>query len=99
MHLSVPYLNNIDDGIDKESYSLRYSVIDDATQLIAKAGPGCFLSKVDINSAFHLMHTSEQAGLGLSRIGSFSEFTGGAPTTLINSSRLGCTQLPSSSMN
>ena len=67
MHLSVPHLNNIDDGIDKESYSLHYSVIDNATQLIAMAGPGCFLSKVDINSAFHLIRTSEQAGLGASQ--------------------------------
>ena len=42
MHLSAPHLNSINDGIDKESYSLHYSTIDNATRLIAKAGPGCF---------------------------------------------------------
>ena len=28
---------------------IHYSVTDDTSLLIAKAGPGCFLSKVDIN--------------------------------------------------
>ena len=58
MHLSAPHLNSINDGIDKEPYSLRYSTIDDATRLIAKAGPGCFLSKIDIKGAFRLIPVS-----------------------------------------
>ena len=31
MHLSAPHSNSINDGIDKEHYSLHYSTIDDAT--------------------------------------------------------------------
>ena len=58
MHLSAPHLNSINDCIDKEPYSLNYSTIEDATRLIAKAGPGCFLSKIDVNSAFRLIPVS-----------------------------------------
>lgn len=36
MHLSAPHLNTINDGIDKQPYSLHYSTIDNATWLIAK---------------------------------------------------------------
>ena len=55
MHLSAPHSNSNNDGIDKEHYSPHYSTIDNATQLIAKAGPGCFLSKIECI----LHHTSE----------------------------------------
>ena len=58
MHLSGLHLNSINDGIDKEPYLLHFSTIDNATLLIAEAGPGCFLSKINIKGAFRLIPVS-----------------------------------------
>ena len=55
MHLSAPHLHSINDGIDKEDFSLRYSTIDDATRLIAAAGTGAYMCKIDLKSAFRLL--------------------------------------------
>ena len=55
MHLSAPTSTSINDYINKEDYSLRYSTIDEATKLIAAAGKGCFLAKIDLKSAFRLI--------------------------------------------
>ena len=55
MHLSAPGMHSINDGIDKEPYSLHYSTIDDATRLIAAAGKGCYLAKIDLKRAFRLI--------------------------------------------
>ena len=55
MHLSSPRLRSINDGIDKEDYSLSYSTIDDAARLIAAAGPGAYMCKIDLKSAFRLL--------------------------------------------
>ena len=60
MHLSAPQQGSINEGIDKETYSLRYSNIDDATRLIAAVGKGCYLAKVDLKSAFRLLPVAQQ---------------------------------------
>ena len=52
MHLSAPADNSINDGIDKEDFTLRYSTIDDAVKLIHKQGIRARLAKIDIKSAF-----------------------------------------------
>ena len=50
MHLSAPQQGSINEGIDKETYSLCYSNIYDATWLIVAVGKGCYLAKVDLKS-------------------------------------------------
>ena len=73
MHLSAPYMLSINDGINKEDYTLHYSSIDDATRLVAKLGRGCSLAKIDIKSAFRLIPiaTADWELLGLFWRGSY----------------------------
>lgn len=52
MHLSAPTRSSINDGINKEEFTLRYSSIDDAVRLIQLSGPTSKLAKIDIKSAF-----------------------------------------------
>ena len=40
----------INDGINKEDYSLHYSSLDDATHLVAKLGKNYFLAKINLKS-------------------------------------------------
>ena len=57
--LSAPYDNadiiSINDLIDKESCSLTYVTIDNAIELIKKAGKGALMCKLDITDAFKLV--------------------------------------------
>ena len=52
MHLSAPQDNSINDGIHKEDFTLHYSSIDDAVQMVHRLGCGTLLAKTDIKSAF-----------------------------------------------
>ena len=52
MHLSAPREISINDGIDKEDYTLRYSTIDNAVQMVRRLGSNSELAKIDIKSAF-----------------------------------------------
>lgn len=52
MHLSAPADISINDGIDKEDFTLRYRTIDDAVKLVHKYGAGALMAKIDIKSAF-----------------------------------------------
>lgn len=56
-HLSYPKSGNssINYSISKEDYSLQYITIDNAIQGILRLGPGSFLAKTDIESAFRLI--------------------------------------------
>ena len=57
--LSAPYDNeNIPSIIDKDLHSLSYVTVDDAIELIKKAGVGAMLSKLDICDAFKLIPLS-----------------------------------------
>ena len=51
-HLSYPKGSSINDRIDHEHSAVIYSTIDDAIKLIKQLGPGCFMAKTDIKSAF-----------------------------------------------
>ena len=51
MHLSAPPDSSINDGIDKEEFTLRYATIDDAVQMINRLGSNSLLAKIDIKSA------------------------------------------------
>ena len=52
MHLSAPAEISINDGINKDEFTLHYSTIDDAVRMINKLGRNTLLAKVDIKSAF-----------------------------------------------
>ena len=52
MHLSAPPDSSINDGINKEEFTLRYATIDDTVQMINQLGSGSLLAKIDIKSAF-----------------------------------------------
>ena len=52
MHLSAPTDHSINDGIDKEDFTLHYSTIDDAVKMVQHLGSTTELSKIDVKSAF-----------------------------------------------
>ena len=55
MYLSAPPDSSINDGIDKEEFTLRYATIDDAVHMINQLGSGSLLAKIDIKSAFRTL--------------------------------------------
>ena len=55
MHLSAPPDSSINDGIDKEEFTLRYATIDDAVQMINWLSSNSLLAKIDIKSAFRTL--------------------------------------------
>lgn len=54
-HLSYPRGMSVNDGIAHEYSSVSYANIHDAIAFIKQAGPGCFLAKTDIQSAFRII--------------------------------------------
>lgn len=54
-HLSYPEGDSINDYIPKDPYSLQYVRIDDAISILQQLGPGSFMAKTDLKSAFRLM--------------------------------------------
>ena len=67
MHLSAPRDHSINDGILKEDFSLHYSTIDDAVQMIHQLGSNTLLAKIDIKSAFRTIpvRVEDQELLGI----------------------------------
>ena len=55
LNLSYPLNNSVNDFIDKEFCTVRYSSIDDAVKMVQKLGSRALLSKADIKSAFRLL--------------------------------------------
>jgi hypothetical protein len=66
-HLSYPTGSSVNDFIPDRLSSVRYASIGDAIALIKKAGPGCFMAKTDIKSAFRIIpvHPYDQPLLGM----------------------------------
>ena len=68
-HLSFPKSGStsINASISKDDFSLQYVTIDTAIQGIKRFGPGCFLAKTDIESAFRLIpvHPDDYELLGM----------------------------------
>ena len=62
MHLSAPTYQNINNGITRDLFSLKYSTINNATKLIAAVGRGTFLATVDIKTAFRLSPVANKTG-------------------------------------
>jgi hypothetical protein len=54
-NLSYPTRNSVNDFIDPEFCTVRYSGIDDAIDMINRIGKGGKLAKTDIKSAFRLL--------------------------------------------
>ena len=50
MHLSAPPDSSINDGIDKEEFTLRYATFDDAVQMINRLGSNSLLAKIEVPS-------------------------------------------------
>ena len=94
MHLLAPSNHSINDGIDKESFLLYYSTIDDVTNLISISGheSSMYLAKINLKGAFCLFPLPNQTGRS-------SAFIGRINSTSINSSPLGCAQPLISLMN
>ena len=44
----------MNDGIDREEYSVSYSSFDQAVEVVRRLGKGCFLAKLDVKHAFRL---------------------------------------------
>ena len=68
-HLSYPEAGStsINSGISKEDFSLQYVTFDDTIEGIKRFGPGSFLAKTDIESAFKLIpvHPDDSELLGM----------------------------------
>ena len=52
--MSHPINNSVNDFIDREFCSVRYSSIDDAVKLVKRIGKNGQLAKADVKSAFRL---------------------------------------------
>ena len=68
-HLSFPKsgTSSINYFIEKDDFSLQYITIDNAIAAIQKFGPGCYMGKTDIESAFRLIpvHPNDWELLGM----------------------------------
>lgn len=66
-HLSFPNGAYVNGGIPHEHISVHYATIDGAIELIKRAGPGCFLTKIDIKNAFRIIpiHPDDYGLLGM----------------------------------
>ena len=60
--MSFPFGRSVNDGINKEEFTLTYSKVSDAISLIIRAGRGALLGKVDIQSAYRIIpvHPSDR---------------------------------------
>ena len=66
-HLSFLQGRSVNDGIASENTCVQYATVADAIGLIKRAGPGCFMAKTDIKSAFRIIpiHPSDHPLLGM----------------------------------
>ena len=62
LDLSFPFGHSVNDGINKDEFTLTYSKVSDAISLIIKAGRGALMGKVDIKSDRHLLGMFWQGG-------------------------------------
>ena len=58
--LSSPESRSVNDGIPKNYGAIVYESLDDAIQLIAKAGRGAVMMKRDLKSAFRHIPVSQR---------------------------------------
>ena len=67
MDLSFPFDHSVNDGIDKDEFSLQYCSVKHAIDLTVKTGKGALMGKVDIKSAYRIIpvHPSDRYLLGM----------------------------------
>ena len=67
LDLSFPFDHSVNDGIDKDEFSLQYCSVKHAIDLIVKTGKGALMGKVDIKSAYRIIpvHPSDRYLLGM----------------------------------
>ena len=65
--LSYPPGKIVNDGIDPELCSLRYTTVDDVAMAAARLGQGTLMAKVDIEAAYRLVpvHPHDRPLLGM----------------------------------
>ena len=61
-HLSSPAGASVNDHICRADFSLQYVTVDDAISAILASGPGTYLSKLDIKSAFRICQCGAWTG-------------------------------------
>ena len=68
-HLSFPRGSSVNDGISRALCSVNYASTDDAIKLVKQLGPGCYMAKTDIASAFRIIpiHPCDFHLLGMKR--------------------------------
>jgi hypothetical protein len=73
LNLSYPPEKSVNDFIDKEYCTVRYSSIDDAVRMVQKLGKGALLATADIKTAFRLLRIwpGDFDQLGFSFYGNF----------------------------
>ena len=54
LDLSSPHGESVNDGIFKEDYSVKYSLFDEAVDLVRSMGKGAFMVKLDVKHAFRI---------------------------------------------
>ena len=66
-HLSFPSGSSINDGIPRESATVKYASIQDAIEKILLVGSHCYMAKSDIKSAFRIIpiHPDDHHLLGM----------------------------------
>ena len=66
--LSDPAGFSINDGIDRDLYSLKYVSVDDAVRSIVDLGLGTLIAKLDIESVYRIvpLHPADRLQLGMS---------------------------------
>ena len=62
LDLSFPCGHSVNDGINKEEFTLTYSKVSDAISLIVKTGRGALMGKLDIKSAYRIIPGHVLAG-------------------------------------
>ncbi|XP_065197613.1 uncharacterized protein LOC135829134 [Sycon ciliatum] len=60
-HLSYPDRMSVNDGMNKDSFSLHYVTVDDAIELLQRQGTGALMAKLDIRNAFRLVPVAPTA--------------------------------------
>jgi len=66
-HLSYPEGDSVNDFIPDDRSTVHYASISDAISLIKRIGPGCFMAKTDIKSAFRIIpiHPQDYSLVGM----------------------------------
>ena len=65
--LSSPEGGSVNDGIDRDRYSLQYIKVDDVIRMVSHHGPGALMAKFDVEAAYRniAVHPADRYFLGM----------------------------------